>query len=491
MALISAAFDGHLLNDARFGDALLMLPEAPFGEANDPDWHASRRLLLGGKQGLDSALRVDGSGGTTGVSVDRITASNELVCLGRLGVGTESPLTQLDVNGNVVRLRTGGNFGGDTEFRAFTDAPAEEQSRAFLSCICDVDEATPCNAASFGFAGREGVAFVSVAGADRLTIDREGRVGIGSNLEALAQPPYALDLKGNQRVGGGQMRVEGGRVSVYGSGAEDVASAEDPAAADASLPLLRVAGVSQQTGGGNLALFSWWSDSNATAFPALSLRAEGHEAGDGRLGVNTEAPEAALHVAEGDVRADRDLRVGRHLESAGTTRCADGLEVEGSPLVARAGASFSIVGDVSSNALYVSPSNGNVGVRLGAGQEPQHALHVNGDIRVTGTYLTPSDERLKRDMRAIPSALEKVLTLSGYTYDMDDHAHSHAQTHEKSRRRTGLSAQELQRVLPEAVTEDPVTGILSVSYGDTAGLMVQAIKELSGLFARASAGGGS
>jgi len=40
-------------------------------------------------------------------------------------------------------------------------------------------------------------------------------------------------------------------------------------------------------------------------------------------------------------------------------------------------------------------------------------------------------------------------------------------------------AQEIERALPEAVSEDPVTGHLHVAYGNMVGLLIEAIKELS------------
>jgi len=46
------------------------------------------------------------------------------------------------------------------------------------------------------------------------------------------------------------------------------------------------------------------------------------------------------------------------------------------------------------------------------------------------------------------------------------------------RRGTGLIAQEVQAVLPEAVRADSETGLLSVAYGNVVGLLVEAIHQL-------------
>jgi hypothetical protein len=46
-----------------------------------------------------------------------------------------------------------------------------------------------------------------------------------------------------------------------------------------------------------------------------------------------------------------------------------------------------------------------------------------------------------------------------------------------ARRHTGLIAQDVQKVLPEAIYED-ADGYLAISYGSITGLLVEAIKEM-------------
>ena len=78
-----------------------------------------------------------------------------------------------------------------------------------------------------------------------------------------------------------------------------------------------------------------------------------------------------------------------------------------------------------------------------------------------------SDLRMKRNVKIIENALDKVDTLRGVTFTRKS----------DQGRGTGLIAQELQQVLPEAVlTNDD--GMLSVAYGNVVGLLVEAIKEL-------------
>jgi hypothetical protein len=126
---------------------------------------------------------------------------------------------------------------------------------------------------------------------------------------------------------------------------------------------------------------------------------------------------------------------------------------------------------VSNTDIYFSTSSnvfaGNVGIGL---SNPAYKLQVNGSIFCSESFITPSDNRYKDDIETISGALDKVCRLSGYTYTRRDLS--------DKRRRTGLLAQEVDAVIPEVVFHDQ-DGMMSVSYGEMAGLFVQAIKELN------------
>ena len=97
------------------------------------------------------------------------------------------------------------------------------------------------------------------------------------------------------------------------------------------------------------------------------------------------------------------------------------------------------------------------------------ALTGATSITSTGNITAYSDERLKHDLKKIPDALAKVLSISGYTYDRVDGEYE---------RQMGVSAQEIQQVAPEAVEVDEL-GFLKVAYGNLAALFIEAIKELN------------
>lgn len=95
------------------------------------------------------------------------------------------------------------------------------------------------------------------------------------------------------------------------------------------------------------------------------------------------------------------------------------------------------------------------------------ASNAAGDLVALGNVSGYSDARLKTDLTRITDALEKVQELTGYTYTRID----------TLQRQTGLLAQDVQRVLPEAV--DDSGEHLTLAYGNLMGLMVEAVKELT------------
>ena len=79
-----------------------------------------------------------------------------------------------------------------------------------------------------------------------------------------------------------------------------------------------------------------------------------------------------------------------------------------------------------------------------------------------------SDQRLKREIKPIYNALEKVSALHGYTYQMKG---------ESRGRHAGVMAQEVLAVLPEAVSKNS-NGYLEVDYNGVLSLLLEAVNEL-------------
>ena len=100
-------------------------------------------------------------------------------------------------------------------------------------------------------------------------------------------------------------------------------------------------------------------------------------------------------------------------------------------------------------------------------------------VTVTGDVNSTSDIRYKKNIEPIDNALEKVQSLKGVTFDWDNDAFKeteHTKKPEFTERATGVIAQDVEKVLPEAVRENS-DGFKNVAYGNMVGLLIEAIKE--------------
>ena len=100
------------------------------------------------------------------------------------------------------------------------------------------------------------------------------------------------------------------------------------------------------------------------------------------------------------------------------------------------------------------------------------ALSVINDI-----IAFASDERLKENIQPLENALDKVLALNGFTYNFNEIGQSLG--FDGTTTYVGVSAQEVQAVLPEAVKPAPAdSNYITVQYEKLVPLLIEAIKEL-------------
>jgi hypothetical protein len=132
----------------------------------------------------------------------------------------------------------------------------------------------------------------------------------------------------------------------------------------------------------------------------------------------------------------------------------------------------------TSNATGGTMAGGHQVVWVVAGT-PKCALGDN--IWTSGNVTAYSDIRVKTNLEVIPNALEKVQRLNGYTFERTDVVFDESDRPTGPLRQTGVVAQEVIKVLPEAVmggpTENDPDGHYSVAYGNLVGLLIEAIKE--------------
>jgi hypothetical protein len=98
-----------------------------------------------------------------------------------------------------------------------------------------------------------------------------------------------------------------------------------------------------------------------------------------------------------------------------------------------------------------------------------YGLYVNGAIYSTGNIVAYSDSRKKENIVTVDNALEKVNNLRGVYYNRIDD--------ETKTRQIGVIAQEINIVIPEVVTHAKDVDEYGVSYGNLAGLFIEALKE--------------
>jgi len=124
--------------------------------------------------------------------------------------------------------------------------------------------------------------------------------------------------------------------------------------------------------------------------------------------------------------------------------------------------------------MYLNSVGMNIAGSLGVGTAPSG---TTGEIRATNNITAYySDERLKNLEKPIDNALEKVQQLTGYYFTENEKAKELG--YHNSRRQVGVSAQEVEKVLPEVVTSAPINeDYKSVWYDKLVPLLIEAIKE--------------
>ena len=127
----------------------------------------------------------------------------------------------------------------------------------------------------------------------------------------------------------------------------------------------------------------------------------------------------------------------------------------------------------------------NVYVGGGAGSNLEMSLTNTGTLTVSGDVVafgSPSDKRLKENIKPIKTALDKVTKLQGVSFDWKD-KHDALDREgnpiklKKWKNDLGFIAQDVQKVVPELVRENE-DGMLSVRHQSITPILLEAIKEL-------------
>jgi hypothetical protein len=127
--------------------------------------------------------------------------------------------------------------------------------------------------------------------------------------------------------------------------------------------------------------------------------------------------------------------------------------------------------------ITITAAATNVNTQLASLGVGTAASGTAGEIRATNNVTAYySDDRLKTRGSNIENALDKVMSLNGFHYQANEVANALGYV---SKPEVGVSAQEVQAVLPEVVVPAPIDDkYLTVHYDKLVPLLIEAIKEL-------------
>ena len=134
----------------------------------------------------------------------------------------------------------------------------------------------------------------------------------------------------------------------------------------------------------------------------------------------------------------------------------------------QAAAGATITGTTTNGTYYVVGTTSTSGSLTTASISNTNAVSYNASTGALTavSMVSSSDERLKSNIQTITNAVQTVESLRGVSYLRND------------RPEIGVVAQEVEKILPMLVYEDP-EGYKSVAYGNMVGLLIEAVKELS------------
>ena len=183
---------------------------------------------------------------------------------------------------------------------------------------------------------------------------------------------------------------------------------------------------------------------------------------DTNVGIGTTTPVAKLHIGSPSVPGTISLRV-EGPSAVGT----------GAPAISVGGfGDFGIDKPFVPEGRFVVKENGLVGINTSA---PDVALSVNGnaDKPGGGSWLAFSDRRLKNLDGDFSSGLNQIMKIKPIRYR---YKNGNGMNIQDNGEHVGLVAQEVQKVIPEAVTENS-RGYLLVNNDPIIWAMLNAIKE--------------
>ncbi len=414
---------------------------------------------------------------------------------GNVGIGTTSPTARLEVAGGDIRIN--GSTSGYVGLRAPAVAGSGiltlpstvgtsgqtlvTDGSGILSWATAGGSSFPIAlgtsaAPSMNFSGDTDTGFyspladnvaISTGGLERLRVDASGYVGIGTTAPSRqlylstssAGLVYQLGLENHQ--GGGATGI---LFNVDGNGSNGPA----PQRGKGGL-------VYEATDGWSRGRFMFLQNSAADLSVASLSDAVFSIANDGEV--------KAVKAVNGDL-GGRLIISNPYDNSYGVTHSALFMDAQKKAGILKVTTTNWGVGDLYfvqnnvtdsstyslNNPAMVIKSDGNIGI----GTTAPSALFTVDNGTTIGTYTTTgwvhtSDARLKKDVKTIDGALEKVTQLRGVEYKF--------KKDKENKPQLGFIAQETEKVFPQAVVTGS-DGIKSMNYANLVAPVVEALKEM-------------
>ncbi|MBC8071759.1 MAG: tail fiber domain-containing protein [Deltaproteobacteria bacterium] len=371
----------------------------------------------------------------------------------------------------------------------------------------------PANAATDGKAG---FGVTDGAGKGRLFIDAAtGQIGVGTNV-----PQAALDVVGAVQANGFRGRYDlvlndyrtvnpASNVCLQSPGSDRDAWIYRDTTVGATITNSGIYHRQIDTAIANLPGNSIGFVGN-TALKAYIALTDGSGYFAGRLGIGTTTPEASLHVTNGsrftgdrhwftDTEGTNRVRVGTawkvpgiysedvadivvgcragqtvHLGQIDKVTALDG-NLTASGVIAAQGSWLKVKG-AGNEQGYVGGDGGGNDVQIGSMRSDITRVVVYNATTQSYMDLTcrnlqqTSDERLKDNIEPIADALDKIIQLRGVSFDWKTDPRP-----EGAPKHLGLVAQQVQQIVPEAVTD--AKGSLSITYHAITALLIEAVKQ--------------
>ena len=117
--------------------------------------------------------------------------------------------------------------------------------------------------------------------------------------------------------------------------------------------------------------------------------------------------------------------------------------------------------------------NGRVGINIA---NPTYSLQVNGTLAGNSAYINLSDQRYKTDIQPIGNAVQKLMHLRGVQFNWKNNMPGFRNP--DNQMHTGFIAQEVEQVLPQAVTTaDDRLKTKAIAYNELIPVLVEVIKQ--------------